>query len=98
MRQHFLRDTFRRDGFAKFLGTCIALLLIIAIGYPFAQDAYHRYQVSRRLDASWIRTTAPRSANGTATPSSFAKTLYERCEITNGRGAVQCERYRYAFE
>ncbi len=82
----------------KILGTCVALLLIIAVGYPFAQDAYHRYQVSRRLDA--VMDSNDRAAfqrwNGDAV--SFAKTLYERCEITSGRGAVQCDRYRYAFE
>ena len=82
----------------KILGTCVALLLIIAFGYPFAQDAYHRYQVSRRLDAVMDSTdrAAFRQWNGDAV--SFAKTLYERCELTQGRGAVPCERYRYAFE
>jgi hypothetical protein len=82
----------------RFLGIVIALLLVIAVGYPFAQDAYHRYQVSQRLDS--VMDSSDRAAfkqwNGDA--ASFAKTLYERCEITNGRGAVQCERYRYAFE
>ena len=82
----------------KVLGTIVALVVIIAVGYPFAQDAYHRYQVSRRLDTVMDSNdrAAFRQWNGDA--ASFAKTLYERCEITNGRGAVQCERYRYAFE
>ncbi len=82
----------------KILGTCVALLLIIAFGYPFAQDAYHRYQVSRRLDAVMDSTdrAAFRQWNGDAI--SFAKSLYERCELTQGRGAVQCDRYRYAFQ
>jgi len=82
----------------KFLGTCVALLVIIAVGYPFAQDAYHRYQVSRRLDA--VMDSQDRAAfrqwNGSAID--FAKTLYDRCELSEGKGAVQCERYRYAFE
>ena len=82
----------------KILGILVALVVIIAIGYPFAQDAYHRYQVSRRLDS--VMDSRDRAAfrqwNGDAV--SFAKTLYERCELTAGRGAVQCERYRYAFE
>ena len=82
----------------KILGTLITLVVIIAVGYPFAQDAYHRYQVSRRLDS--VMDSHDRAAfrqwNGDA--ASFAKTLYERCEITNGRGAVQCERYRYAMQ
>lgn len=82
----------------KFLGTCVALLAIIAIGYPFAQDAYHRYQVSRQLYK--VMDSQDRAAfrqwNGSA--NDFAKTLYERCELTNGKGAVQCVRYRSAFE
>jgi len=87
----------RRSGLARFIATCIALVLLIAFGYPFAQDAYHRYQVSRRLDAVMDSNdrAAFRQWNGDA--ASFAKALFERCELTNGRGAVQCERYRYAF-
>ena len=82
----------------KILGTCIALVVIIAIGYPFAQDAYHRYQVSRQLDSVMDSNdrAAFRQWNGDA--ASFAKTLYERCELINGRGAPQCQRYRSAFE
>ena len=82
----------------RILGILITLLLIVAIGYPFAQDAYRRYQVSQRLDS--VMDSSDRAAfrqwNGDA--ASFAKALYERCEITNGRSAVQCERYRYALE
>ena len=82
----------------KILGTLVGLVLIIAVVYPFAKDAYHRYEVSRQLDA--VMDSRDRAAfrqwNGDAI--SFAKTLFERCELTNGRGAVQCQRYRSAFE
>jgi hypothetical protein len=82
----------------RILGICVALVVIIAIGYPFAKDAYHRYQVSRQLDS--VMDSHDRAAfrqwNGDA--ASFARTLYERCELTAGRGAVQCQRYRSAFE
>ncbi|HEX3860914.1 MAG TPA: hypothetical protein VHY35_04425 [Stellaceae bacterium] len=37
-----------------------------------------------------------RQWNGDA--MSFARRLYDRCELTWGRSAVQCERYRSAFE
>ena len=64
----------------------------------FAQDAYHRYQVSRQLDQ--VMDSQDRAAfrqwNGDA--ASFAKTLYERCELTNGRGAAQCQRYRSVLQ
>ena len=82
----------------KILGILVALVVIIAIGYPFAQDAYHRYQVSRQLDQ--VMDSQDRAAfrqwNGDA--ASFAKTLYERCELTNGRGAAQCQRYRSVLQ
>jgi hypothetical protein len=82
----------------KFLGTCVALVVIIAVGYPFAQDAYHRYKVSLQLDSVMDAhdRAAFRQWNGDA--ASFAKTLYDRCELTNGRGAAQCARYRSVFE
>ena len=82
----------------RILGICVALVVIIAVGYPFAQDAYHRYQVSRQLDQ--VMDSQDRAAfrqwNGDA--ASFAKTLYERCELTNGRGAAQCQRYRSVLQ
>ena len=82
----------------KILGTFVALVVLIAVVYPFAQDAYHRYQVQRQLDT--VMDSHDRAAfkqwNGDA--ASFAKTLYERCELTNGRGAAQCQRYRSVFE
>ena len=82
----------------RFLGICLGILALIAIGYPFGQDVYHRYLVSQRLDS--VMDSKDRAAfrqwNGSAID--FAKTLYERCELNEGKGAVQCERYRYAFE
>lgn len=82
----------------RVIGTLVGLLLIIGIGYPLAQDAYHRYQVSRKLDAVMDARDRAAFRQWTGDAISFAKTLYERCELTQGRGAVPCERYRYAFE
>ena len=58
----------------RILGTCLALALIIVMAYPFARDAYHRYQVAKRLDpimsetsdvTKWLKfhTGAPVTAN-----------------------------------
>ena len=87
----------RLGGLARFIVTCVGLAVLIAFGYPFAQEAYHRYRVSRDLDTVMDANdrAAFRQWNGDA--ASFARMLFERCEITNGRGAVQCERYRYPF-
>ncbi len=82
----------------RILGTVAALVLLIVVAYPFAQDAYHRYQVSRRLDTVMDERdrAALRQWNGDAV--SFSRSLYERCELTQGRGAAACERYRYASQ
>jgi hypothetical protein len=33
----------------RILGTCAALALLIVMAFPFAKEAYHRYEVSKRL-------------------------------------------------
>jgi len=30
--------------------------------------------------------------------ASFGRSLFERCELVNGRGAPNCERYRIALD
>jgi len=74
----------------RILGTCAALALIIILAFPFARDAYHRYEVGRRLDP------ADRAAfqNWSGDPASFMRSLYERCELINGRGAPACDAYK----
>lgn len=81
----------------KTLGTIIALLLIIVLVYPFAQDAYQRYQVAHRLDAVMNTQERAEFRNWNGDAVSFAERLYKRCELTQGQGAVQCDRYRSAL-
>ena len=82
----------------KILGTAIALLLIIGFGYPFAKHAYQLYQVSRRLDSVMSPQDRAEFRDWKGDAGSFAKSLYDRCELTQGQGAPQCERYRFAFQ
>lgn len=82
----------------KTLGICVALLVIIAIGYPFAQDAYHWWQVKQQLLHVMDSKERAEFQNWQGDASSFAKTLYDRCQLVQGQGAVQCDRYRSAFE
>ncbi|MBV8776196.1 MAG: hypothetical protein JO032_03975 [Alphaproteobacteria bacterium] len=83
---------------ARTLGTIFAVVLILVMAYPFARDAYHRYQVARRLDP--LMSDSDRAAfrvwSGDA--ASFGRSLYERCELTNGVNAPACEPYRRAIE
>lgn len=82
----------------RVLGICIAVLLIVVVAYPFVQDAYQRYQVSERLKSVMTSQERAEFRNWTGDAASFAKRLYDRCELNQGRGAVQCERYRFAYE
>jgi hypothetical protein len=82
----------------RILGTVVAMGLLILVAFPFARDAYHRYQVAQRLkplmnehdQAAW------REWNGDAV--SFGRSLYERCALVNGQGAQNCEGYRVAIQ
>ncbi len=79
-------------------GICLAVLLILAVAFPFAQNAYQRYQVSRHLDSVMDTRERAEFRNWNGDAISFAKRLYDRCELTQGQGAVPCGRYRSAFE
>jgi hypothetical protein len=72
------------------------LILLVAMVFPIARDAYERNQVISKLDP--VLTPQDRQAfqawQGDA--RSFAKSLYARCQLANGEGARTCEPYRLA--
>ncbi len=78
--------------------TLALLLFVLVFGYPFAQDAYHWWQVKQRLAAVMTSTEKAEFQSWQGDAASFARTLYERCQLAQGKGAVQCERYHSAFE
>jgi hypothetical protein len=82
----------------RILGSCLALALILVMAYPFARDAFHRYQVARRLDP--LMSDSDRAAfrvwSGDA--ASFGRSLYERCELSNGPASPTCEPYKRAIQ
>jgi hypothetical protein len=82
----------------RFLGTCIALALIIVLASPFAHDAYHRYQVAKKLDPLMDDSdrAAFRAWSGDA--ASFGRSLLERCELSYGPDSPSCAPYRSAIE
>jgi hypothetical protein len=82
----------------RIMGTCVALGLIVVLAYPFAREAYHRYEVARRLDPLMDDRdrAAFRAWSGDAT--SFGRSLYERCELINGPASPTCEAYRSAIQ
>lgn len=83
---------------ARILGICVAVLLLFVLVYPFAQEGYHRYLVSERLKSVMTAQERAEFRNWSGDAMSFSKSLYDRCELSQGRGAVQCERYRYPLQ
>ena len=83
---------------ARIFGTILAVIVLLVVIYPFAQDAYHRYLVADRLKTVMTSQERAEFNNWTGDAKSFATRLYERCELTQGKGAVQCDRYRFAME
>jgi hypothetical protein len=87
-----------RKHMAKIIGTIVAVIVLLVVIYPFAQDAYHRYLVSDRLKTVMTAQERAEFSNWTGDAMSFATRLYQRCELTQGKAAVQCDRYKFAFE
>ena len=81
----------------RILGTCAALVLLIVMAFPFAKEAYHRYEVSKRLGP--VMTDRDRADfqqwNGNAVD--FARMLYERCQLQKGQDAPACDPIRSAM-
>jgi hypothetical protein len=73
------------------------LVLIIALAFPFAKEAYQRYEIAKRLDPLMDERdrAAFRSWSGDA--ASFGRSLYERCEVVNGRDAPACDALKSAI-
>ena len=83
---------------ARIVGIVVAVVVLIVVIYPFAQDGYHRYLVSDRLKTVMTSQERAEFSNWTGDAMSFATRLYQRCELSQGKGAVQCDRYKFAME
>jgi len=82
----------------RIFGIVVAVLVVIVVGATFGRDLYDRHLISQRLDSVMSANERAEFRNWNGDSKSFARTLYERCALTQGRGAVQCERYRFALE
>jgi hypothetical protein len=78
----------------------IAVLVAIGIMFalPFAREAYHRYQISQRLDSVMDDTDRAAFAQWNGDAASFGRSLFERCVRQQGQGSATCDRYRFAFQ
>ena len=82
----------------KIIGVILAAIVIVLFASPFLNDAYQHYLVSRRLDAVMDERERAEFRNWQGDAKSFAQNLYNRCQQTQGQGAVPCDRYKFAFE
>jgi hypothetical protein len=82
----------------RFLGTCAALALITILAFPFARDAYHRYEVGKHLRPLMDDNDRAAFRAWSGDPAAFGRSLYERCELTNGQGSPNCEAYKLAIQ
>ena len=82
----------------RILGTCVALALIVFLAYPFANEAYRRYEVAQRLKPLMTEQDQAAWQNWNGDAVSFGRSLYERCQLVNGRDAPACQGYRRAIE
>ena len=82
----------------RLLGIAFGAVVLAIVAYPFVQDAYSRYQVSQRLDTVMDAREKAEFRRWPGDAMSFARALYERCELSQGKGAAACERYRVAYQ
>ena len=82
----------------RILGTCVALTLIALVAFPFARDAFHRYEVAQRLRPLMNEADQAAWRNWSGDAVSFGRSLYDRCELINGQGAATCEPYKSAIQ
>jgi len=83
---------------ARILGTCIGVFLLVALAFPFVRDAYHRYHVISGLEAVMNERDRAAFREWKGDAISFGRSLFERCELMNGRGAAVCQSYLTALE
>jgi hypothetical protein len=82
----------------RILGTCAALALFVIFVLPFAIDAYHRHEVATRLNAVMDEHDRAAFREWQGDPVAFARTLYERCALTHGQDAPDCQPYKAAIK
>jgi hypothetical protein len=85
-------------GMVRIVGTGAALILVVVLALPFARDAYHRYEVAQRLNQVMDERDRAAFQAWNGDPRAFGRSLYERCELTNGQNAAACEPLRLASQ
>jgi hypothetical protein len=74
----------------------VGIVLLAAMVFPIARDAYERNQVISKLDPILSQQDRQAFQAWQGDALSFAKSLYARCQLANGQSAKACEPYRLA--
>jgi hypothetical protein len=82
----------------RILGSCIALALVMIVAFPFARDAYHRYEVTQRLKPLMTEHDQAAWRDWSGDAVSFGRSLYQRCQLINGQDATTCQSYKVAIQ
>ncbi len=69
-------------------------IVVIALAYPFAREAYSRAAIQRDLIGSFNVGDAVALKEWDGSTESFVKMLEDRCLRANKGDAASCERYR----
>jgi hypothetical protein len=77
----------------RILGSLIAIVIIVVLEAPFVREAYQRYQLARDLDTVMNERDREAFVYWQGDAASFGRSLFERCELENGRGSPLCQRY-----
>ena len=82
----------------KIGGGSFVAMLLIGMAYPFFNEAYHRHAVAERLAGVLDERDRAAFEAWQGDAPSFARRLHARCELTFGKHAAACDRYRFATE
>src|SRR5262249_46364455 len=88
----------RRPLSRKITEGCLVAVLLTAMAYPFLNDAYHRHATTARLAGAMNEYDRAALAAWDGDAVSFARHLHARCELTFGKDARTCDRYRFVAE
>lgn len=82
----------------RVLGSVVALGLIVLVAFPFALDAYHRWEVARQLGPVMDERDQAALRQWNGSPTSFARAFCARYEQSNGRSVPACEPYKSSIQ
>lgn len=82
----------------RIVGTAAALTIVLALVFPFARDAYRRYEMTQKLNAVMDDSDRAALRDWNGSPQDFGRSLYNRCVQTHPQNQEACDPYKRALE